>query len=128
MSRTINIKGQLLILNIQIAQEVLTELGLAIKIQNNKFVFNKYDLWDNIDENNKKQEIQKIESLYTQKFNIYLEQVAEEERLKIEEEKRIVREEKADLMIQNAKKQDYKVKKEIRKDNTIKLVLQRIVN
>mgnify|MGYP006052277309 FL=1 len=34
MSRTINIKGHLLIQNIQIAREVLNELGLDIKIEN----------------------------------------------------------------------------------------------
>jgi DNA-binding winged helix-turn-helix (wHTH) protein len=66
-----------------------------------------------------------IETLYTQKFNIYLEQVAEAERLQIEEEKRVLREEKAERMIANAKKQGYKLKKEIREDNTIKLVLQK---
>jgi len=62
-----------------------------------------------------------------QKFNIYIEQAAEEERLKIEEEKRVMREEKADIAIANAKKQGYKLKKEIREDNTIKLVLQKRV-
>jgi F0F1-type ATP synthase membrane subunit b/b' len=36
-----------------------------------------------------------------------------------------MRDEKADLIIANAKKQGYKLKKEIREDNTIKLVLQK---
>jgi len=47
------------------------------------------------------------------------------ERERIEKEKIIMREEKADLIIANAKKQGYKIKKELRKDNTIKLVLQK---
>jgi len=49
----------------------------------------------------------------------------EEERLRIEEEKELLREAKYQQIIQNAKKQGYKVKKEKREDNTIKLVLQR---
>jgi hypothetical protein len=58
--------------------------------------------------------------------------IAEEKRIQEEklekerlaEEKRVLREEKAMLIIENAKKQGYKIKKELRKDNTIKLVLQ----
>lgn len=125
MSRTINIKGHLLIQNIQIAREVLNELGLDIKIENKRFIFNEYDRWDQIDENQKRKEIEKIESLYTQKFNKYLEEIAEAERLKIEEEKRIRREEIANQAIENAKKQGYKLKKQIQEDNTIRLVLQK---
>lgn len=125
MSRTINIKGHLIIQNIQIAREVLNELGLDIKIENKRFIFNEYDRWDQIDENQKRKEIEKIESLYTQKFNKYLEEIAEAERLKIEEEKRIRREEIANKAIENAKKQGYKLKKQIQEDNTIRLVLQK---
>lgn len=125
MSRTINIKGHLLIQNIQIAREVLNELGLDIKIENKRFIFNEYDRWDQIDENQKRKEIEKIESLYTQKFNKYLEEIAEAERLRIEEEKRIRREEIANQAIENAKKQGYKLKKQIQEDNTIRLVLQK---
>ena len=125
MSRTINIKGHLLIQNIQIAREVLNELGLDIKIENKRFIFNEYDRWDQIDENQKRKEIEKIESLYTQKFNKYLEEIAEAERLRIEEEKRIRREEIANKAIENAKKQGYKLKKQIQEDNTIRLVLQK---
>jgi hypothetical protein len=47
-----------------------------------------------------------------------------QEQERITEEKRVLREEKATLIIANAKKQGYKIKKELRKDNTIKLVLQ----
>ncbi len=125
MSRTINIKGKIIIQNIEIAQEVLRELNLNIKIENNNFIFNEYDNLDRIIESEKAKEIEQVETLYTQKFNIYLEQVAEKERLEIAEEKRVLREEKAELMIINAKKQGYKLKKEIREDNTIKLVLQK---
>jgi nucleoporin GLE1 len=49
----------------------------------------------------------------------------EEEQKRIEEEKRVLREEKAELIMANAKKQGYKLKKEIRENNTIKLVLQK---
>ncbi|NVJ53921.1 MAG: hypothetical protein HWD90_09490 [Campylobacteraceae bacterium] len=125
MSRTINIKGQLLIQNIQIAKEILDELRLDIKIENKRFIFNEYDAWDQIDENQKKKEIEKIESLYTQRFNKYLEELAEAEKLRIKEEKRILREEKANLLIENAKRQGYKLKKQIQEDNTIRLVLQK---
>ncbi|MEA2100740.1 MAG: hypothetical protein U9P72_11495, partial [Campylobacterota bacterium] len=106
----------------ELAQEAINECRFDIDIKNNQFVFNKYDYYDG---ENKASEIKQVESLYIQKFNIYLEEVAQEERLKIEEEKRIMREEKADLLIANAKKQGYKLKKEIREDNTIKLVLQK---
>lgn len=47
------------------------------------------------------------------------------ERKQIEAEKLRIREEKADLIIKNAEKQGYKLKKEIKKDNTIQLVLQK---
>jgi len=127
MSRTINIKGKVIIQNIDIAQEILNELNLNIKIRNNQFIFNEYDAWDQIDASEKVDEIEKVENLYLKKFSIYLKQVEVEERLRLEEEKRILREEKADLMIANAKKQGYKLKKEIREDNTIKLVLQKRV-
>jgi hypothetical protein len=125
MSRTINIRGRVVIQNIEIAKEVIRECSYGIKIENNKFVFNEYDAYDRINESVKTDDMQKVETLYTQKFNIYLEQVAEEERLKIAEEKRVLREAKVELMIANAKKQGYKLKKEIREDNIIKLVLQK---
>jgi len=128
MSRTINIKGKLIIQNIEIAQEVLRELKLNIKIENNQFIFNEYDAWDKIDEREKALEIQNIENLYTKKFDIYLEQVAEDERLRIKEAKRVLQEEKAEIAIANAKKQGYKLIKEKRENNTIKLVLQKRIN
>ena len=119
--------SKVIIQNIDIAQEILNELNLNIKIRNNQFIFNEYDAWDQIDASEKVDEIEKVENLYLKKFSIYLKQVEVEERLRLEEEKRILREEKADLMIANAKKQGYKLKKEIREDNTIKLVLQKRV-
>ena len=64
-----------------------------------------------------KAEVKKIEQ------NIIKEK--EEEALKIEEEKRIRREEIANKAIENAKKQGYKLKKQIQEDNTIRLVLQK---
>jgi len=125
MSRVINIKGTVVIQKIELAREAIQECSCGIEIVNNRFVFNQYDAYDRISQSEKSRDLAKVETLYIQKFNIYLEQVAEEERLRIEEEKRILREKKADLMIANAKKQGYKLKKEIREDNTIKLVLQK---
>jgi len=127
MSRVINIKGKVVIQNIEIAKEAIKECSCGIEIVHNRFIFNQYDAYDRISQSEKSKDVAKVETLYTQKFNIYLEQVAEEERLRIEEEKRVLREKKADLMIANAKKQGYKLKKEIREDNTIKLVLQKRV-
>ncbi len=127
MSRVINIKGRVIIQNIELANEVINECSCGIKIENNQFVFNEYDAYDRIKELDKAKDLEKVETLYSQKFNLYLEKVAEEERLKIEEKKRVLREKKAELMIANAKKQGYKLKKEVREDNTIKLVLQKRV-
>lgn len=127
MSRVINIQGKVIIQNIELANEVINECSCGIKIENNQFVFNEYDAYDRIDKSDKAKDLEKVETLYFQKFNLYLEEVAEEERLKIEEEKRVLREEKVELMIANAKKQGYKLKKEIRENNTIKLVLQKRV-
>ena len=121
MSRIVNIKGSVVIQNINLALESVKECGLDVKIENNRFVFNEYDYNDG---QYKKGEIQKVEILYTQKFNVYIENAEIEEKKRVEEEKRIIREEKADLIIENAKKKGYKLKKEIREDNTIKLILQ----
>ena len=127
MSRIINIKGKVVIQNMELAKEVISECSCDIKIDNNQFVFNEYDAFDRISEVQKMKDLEKVETLYTQKFNIYLEQAAEKERRRIEEEKIVSREAKVKLMIANAKKQGYKLKKEIREDNTIKLVLQKRV-
>ncbi len=122
MSRVINIKGKVLIQNIKLAEESIVECGFDIEIKNKYFVFNKYDYYDGL---NKDNEISNVENLYINKFNIYLNEVEEKEKIRIAEEKRILREEKADLMIKNAKKLGYKLKKEIREDHTIKLILQK---
>jgi deoxycytidine triphosphate deaminase len=127
MSRTINIRGKVIIQNMELAQEAINECSCGIKIKNNIFVFNEYDALDSINSSQKLNELHNVENLYSKKFELYLVELAEEERLRIEEEKRVLREEKADLMIENAKKQGYKLKKEIRDDNTIKLVLQKRV-
>lgn len=72
---------------------------------------------------------QEIDALELEKERIQKEEeqrIFEEEKKKkrIEESKQIIREEKADLIIANAKKQGYKIKKEIRKGKSIKLVIQ----
>ncbi|UUO25475.1 hypothetical protein FGD67_21335 [Colwellia sp. M166] len=73
------------------------------------------------------EEERKAIELEKEKMRIAEEKRIQEEKLEKErlaEEKRVLREEKAMLIIENAKKQGYKIKKELRKDNTIKLVLQ----
>jgi len=163
MSRVINIKGKLFIENRKIAIEVIQRCRNSIYFENNQFLFEKYDAYDNIDEDEKIRQMEEVEQEYLKKYNIYLKvqqqkkeeierlkiesqkkaikeeidrlekeeekrKIAEEkERQRIKEEKQILREEKADLIIANAKKQGYKLKKEIREDNTIKLVLQKRV-
>lgn len=127
MSRVIHIKGKVVIQNIELAKECIAVSELNIKIENNQFCFNEYDALDRINESQKAKEIIAVEELYSKKFVVYLEKIAEEERAKIEEEKRKIREEKYEQIIQNAKEQGYKLKKEVRADNTIKLVLQKRV-
>ncbi len=124
MSRVVNIKGKLQIQNLKLALESIDELSYDIAIKNNQFTYNKYDYYDGIEKEN---EIQEVEALYLAKFNEYLEELEEKERLRIEEEKRIIKEEKYNKILVEAKKNGYKLKKELREDNTIKLVLQRRV-
>jgi len=125
MSRIVTIKGKVKIQNLDLAKEAIKEAGVKnIQIQNNQFVFSGYDYYDGI---NKDKEIKKVEEIYLKKFNEYLKKLEEEEKKRIEEEKRKIREEKYKIIIENAKKQGYKVKKEIRENNTIKLVLQKRV-
>ncbi len=142
MSRVVRIKGTLKIENMQIAQDAIKCFGYnGIKIENNQFVFSQYDYFDGI---NKNKEISDVENKYKELLRNYYEQIAqeklnaelarleeirliEEERLRVEEEKKVAREEKKNLIIENAKKQGYRVKKEITKNNTIKLVLQKRV-
>jgi len=125
MSKIVTIIGKVEILNTELAKEVIKELSLQnITIQNKQFIFSDYDHYDGVYRN---KEIQEAEEIYLKKFNEYLQKLEEEERKKIEEEKRKRREEKYEIIVENAKKQGYKLKKEIRKDNTIKLVLQKRV-
>lgn len=124
MSRIVNIRGTVIIQNLELAKESIRECGLEIDIVNKQFVFQKYDFYDGL---NKDKEIEKVEKLYLLKFNQYIRELEEEERLRIEKEKELLREEKYNQIILNAKKQGYKVKKEKREDNTIKIVLQKRV-
>lgn len=124
MSRIVNIRGKVIIQNMDIARESIKECGFNIQIKDNKFVYNDYDYYDGL---NKDKEIKKVENLYLLKYNEYIKELEEQERLRIEKSKELLREEKYNQIIQNAKKQGYKVKKEKREDNTIKLVLQRRV-
>lgn len=121
MSRVVKIRGKVIIKNIELAQEAIAICKCDIEIKNNQFTFNQYDYNDGIYKND---EIAKVENIYLEKYALYLEQLAKEEKLKIQEEKRILREKKADIVIANAKKQGYKLKKEIRKDK-ISLVFQK---
>ena len=125
MSRIVTIKGNVKIQNVDLAKEALKEAGVKnIQIKDNQFIFSGYDYYDGV---NKDKDIQKVEEIYLKKFNEYLKKLEEKEKKRIEEEKRKIREEKYKIIIENAKKQGYKIKKEIRKDNTIKLILQKRV-
>ena len=121
MSRVVKIKGKVIIKNIELAQEAIAICECDIEIKNNQFIFNKYDYSDGIYKND---EITKVENIYLEKYALYLEQLVKEEQLKIQEEKRVLREKKADIVIANAKKQGYKLKKEVREDK-ISLVFQK---
>jgi len=140
MSRVVKIKGQLNIENIELADQAIQSFNYKnIEIKNNQFLFDGYDHYDGI---NKNKEITNIENKYKALLNEYylklakeklnaelarLEEIKriEQEKIRIEEEKRMAREKKKALIIENAKKQGYRVKKEITKDNKIKLVLQK---
>jgi hypothetical protein len=128
--------------NFEIAQSALKKCNCSgIKIENNLFIFNQYDYYDGIHKHN---EVVKVENEYKKLLQEYYERIAkekliadmkrleelkriEEEKQRIEEEKRVNREAKKEQIIKNAKKQGYVVKKEVSKDNTIKLVLQKRV-
>ena len=157
MSRVVKIRGNLIIENIQLAQDAINYFNYnGIKIVGNQFIFNDYDYYDGL---NKTHQILDIENKYKDLLkNYYLEverekkriaeeqakakaaarleelrikeeriRAIEEERLRLEEEKRLLREEKRNRIIENAKKQGYRVKQEISADNKIKLVLQKRV-
>ncbi|WP_456480399.1 hypothetical protein [Nautilia sp.] len=99
MSRIVTIKGTQEIKNIELANEVIKELDLNnVSVQNNQFVYNWYDDYY-------KNEIKKAEELYKEKYKNYLKE----------------------KILENAKNQGYKLKKEITQDNKIKLVLQKRV-
>lgn len=151
MSRIVKIVGKLHIENIQIARDAIDNCSIqGVTITNNQFVFSGYDYTDG---RTKNKDIQRLEQKYLELLKLYKEKIAEEKRLleikkekerleaerkrleelrrieeemkRIEEEKRIFREERKELIIKNAEKQGYVVKKEVTKDNTIKLVLRR---
>lgn len=72
----------------------------------------------------KLEEQQKAIALEQERIRLAEEQEKQEQQ-RIAAQKEALREEKAMRIIANAKKQGYKIKKELRKDNTIKLVLQK---
>lgn len=156
MSRVIKIKGTLRIENVKLAQDAINSFNYkGIKIINNQFLFNEYDYYDGMNKHREINDIenkykkliteyyQKIEEvkrkLEQEKINAELDRLEEirsieeelrlieEEKIKIEVEKKVIREAKRDLIIANAKKQGYRVKKELTQNNTIKLVLQKRV-
>lgn len=125
MSRVVKIKGKLILYNLEIAKQVLNEFNLPnVVIQDKSFIFEGYDYYDG---RNKSTEINQLENRYNELYSFYLEQLAEQERKRIEEEKRVIREQKKQLILKNAEKQGYKVKRLIEENNTIKLVLQKRV-
>ena len=110
MSRVVTIIGTIKIDNLKLAQEAIKKSGvLGVKLVDNKFVFNQYDYYEGV---GKKEEIEKVETIYNQL---------------VEEAKKIHREKQREKIIENALKHGYKLKKEIQEDNTIKLVLQKRV-
>ena len=125
MSRVVKIKGKLILYNLEIAKQVLNEFNLPnVVIQDKCFIFEGYDYYDG---RNKSTEINQLENRYNELYSFYLELLAEQERKRIEEEKRVIREQKKQLILKNAEKQGYKVKRLIEENNTIKLVLQKRV-
>lgn len=156
MSRIIKIRGQLRIENLELAQQAIKHFGNAgVSIIDNQFSFQGYDYYDGINKNREIENIERkykqllneyYEKIEAEKKRIAKEkrlaeekrleeirlieeriQKIEEERLRVEKEKELRREEKKQQIIENAKKQGYRVQKEISKDNTIKLVLQKRV-
>ena len=114
MSRTVTIRGTLIIKNIQIAQQAIQECQQEsinvrgrtqtfishypqtnIRIQNQRFVYQGYDYYDGL---NKQREIQRLE----EKYNSLL----QEHYRKIEAEKRRIEEEKRRLEEQIAREKE----------------------
>jgi len=103
MSRVVKIVGTNTIKNIELAEETLKELNKRdIKIENNAFVFEQYDY---LDGEGRIAEIKDVEKVYKQKYQNYLK----------------------DKILENSINNGYKLKKEVTKDNKIKLVLQKRV-
>jgi len=103
MSRVVKIIGTSSIKNIDLAKETLIELNKKdIKIVDNKFVFDQYDYYDG---EGREAEIKEVEKVYKQKYQNYLKE----------------------KILENSKSSGYKLKKEIIKDNKIKLILERRV-
>ena len=125
MSRIVKIVGKVKIENLELAEEAIRESGISgVTIKNGQFVFEGYDYYDGV---GKESDIAKIEKIYQKKWNDHLKELEEQERRRIEEEKRKFREEQLAKVMENAKKHGYKLKKEVREDNTIKIVLERRV-
>jgi hypothetical protein len=123
MSRVVKISGNVRVENLELANESIRESGISnIVVKNGVFQFEGYDYYDG---SGKSEEIAKVEKIYQKKWNIHLEKLAEIERQRIEEEKRIYRETQLEKVMKNAEKHGYKLKKEVREDNTIKVVLQK---
>lgn len=103
MSRVVKIVGTNIIKNIELAEETLRELNkIDIKIENNTFVFEQYDY---LDGEGRITEIKEVEKIYRQKYQNYLKE----------------------KILGNSIRNGYKLKKEVTKDNKIKLVLQKRV-
>jgi hypothetical protein len=105
---------------LQRQNEKLEEERKQVKLEKTKIA--KFEMEKlKIEEERKAIELEKERMRRAEEQRIREEKLEQE---RITEEKRVLREEKATLIIANAKKQGYKIKKELRKDNTIKLVLQ----
>ena len=110
MSRVVKITGSMQIDNKTLAKEAIAKSGNSdIKIVDGKFEFNQYDYYYG---QGRAEEIERVERIYNEL---------------VEETKRLYREAQREKILENALKHGYKLKKEIQKDNTIKLVLQKRV-
>ncbi len=151
MSRIVKIRGQLLIKNVQLALQAISDCNLQnFKVENRFFLFQQYDY---LDGKGISLEIERLENYYKQLLTTYYERIAVEkrkleeaikmkkldgdllrleqlkqievEKKQIDKEKKKIRESKRTKIIEQAKKKGYVVKTEVSENNQIKLVLQK---
>ena len=139
MSRVVKIKGNTLVTNIEVAEKTIKEIGMkGVIVSNGTFLFEGYDYNDG---RYKSEELKKIEELYVKNLQQFEEELAvklkeleeqrkfeelkrlEEDRLRVEKERIRVQNITLDKIKANAKKNGYKIKRELTEDNKVKLIL-----